>query len=187
MKQKFKRGNLVRIAKELGSTMKHFKNDKDAIIVGSYSDLWGGSGNNKYAIMFEDGNTSSWYEESQLTLLGKGGEHLLEEAQNRGNKISKNNTDFNFIVNEIDEGNVSSETILFLFEKFGFNTSFNRNGEFYVLFRDWNYLQPIFKYIKNAESLEDAKSCLTEEGSNKFNVELIYNEFKNALAKNNTN
>lgn len=184
MKQKFKRGNLVHIAKELGSMMSHFENDKDVIIVGSYADQYGGNNTKSYTVMFEDGNTSSWYEESQLTLINEGGEHLFEEAKKRREKISKQNTDFDFIVTKIDEGNVSSETILFLFEKFGFKTSFHRNGEFYVLFSDWNDLQPVFKHIKNAKSLEDAKICLTDKGNEIYNVELLYNEFKKALGKN---
>ena len=183
MKQKFKRGNLVHIAKNLGSMMSHFENDKDVIVVGSYADQYGGSNTKSYTVMFEDGNTSSWYEESQLTLISEGGEHLFEEAKKRKEKISKQNTDFDFIVTEIDKGSVSSETILFLFGKFGFETSFHRNGEFYVLYSDWSELQPIFKYIKNAENLEDAKSCLTKEGNEKYNVELIYDEFKKALEK----
>ena len=77
MKQKFKRGNLVHIAKNLGSMMSHFENDKDVIIVGSYADQYGGSNTESYTVMFEDGNTSSWYEESQLTLINEGGVNLL--------------------------------------------------------------------------------------------------------------
>ena len=66
-------------------------------------------------------------------------------------------------------------------EKFGFRSSFEVNGEFYILFRDWSKLQPLFKYIKNATSLEEAKECLNDEGNKEYNVELLYNEFKKAL------
>jgi hypothetical protein len=39
-KQKFNIGDLVRIKKDLGSTKANFKLDCDAIIIGSYKDLF---------------------------------------------------------------------------------------------------------------------------------------------------
>ncbi len=79
--QKFKRGNLVHIAKDLGSRMSHFYNDVDAIIVGSYADLYGGSNTESYMVMFvETGGRGCWYEEHQLTLINEGGKHLFQEA-----------------------------------------------------------------------------------------------------------
>ena len=196
MKQKFKRGNRVKIL--VGSIMWSSKNGKTttedmspedvgrtALIDYSYSERYGGNDVDSYSIIWEDnGSSFAWKHTNEMELIDEGGEHLFEEAKAKRDKISKQNTEFDYIVTKIDEGNVSSETILFLFNIFGFKTSFYNNGEFYVLFSDWNNLQPFFKYIKNAKSLEDAKSCLTEEGNEKFNVELIYNEFKKALEKN---
>ena len=58
-KQKYKRGNLVHIAKDLGDHMSHFTSDKDVIIVGSYADQYGGSDTDSYTVMFvDDGNTT---------------------------------------------------------------------------------------------------------------------------------
>jgi hypothetical protein len=42
MTQKFKRGDKVHIAKDLWPSMPHFDNDRDAIIIGSYRDQYGG-------------------------------------------------------------------------------------------------------------------------------------------------
>ena len=64
----------------------------------------------------------------------------------------------------------------------GHNTSFHRNGEFFVLFSDWEQLQPVFVHIKNSETLEDAKSIFTEKGQNKYNIEKVYDAFKGAVA-----
>jgi hypothetical protein len=196
MEQKFKRGNRVKIL--VGSIMWSSKNGKTttvdmspedvgrtALIDYSYAEKYGGNNTDSYSIILEDnGSSLAWKRTNEMELIDEGGEHLFEQAKQKRDKISKQNTDFDYIVTKIDEGNVSSETILFLFNKFGFKTSFYRNGEFYVLFDDWSNLQPIFKYIKNAKSLEDAKSCLTDKGNEIYNVELLYNEFKKALAKN---
>lgn len=177
--QKFKRGNLVHIAKDLGSMMNHFENDKDAIIVGSYADQFGGDETTKYTVMFLDtGDRCSWYQEWQLTLIDEGGEHLFEEAIKNRERISKQNTDINYIAKHLEEGNLSGESILLLFEMLDYNTSFYDNGEFFILFSEWEQLHPIFVHIKNAESLEDAQSIFTKEERNRYNVQKVYSAFK---------
>jgi ribosomal protein S24E len=181
--QKFKRGNLVHIAKDLGSMMSHFENDKDVIIVGSYAEQYGGNNTKSYTVMFPDtGEECSWYEEHQLTLIDEGGEHLFEEAKKNRERISEQNTDINYIVSKLDEGSLSSESILLLFDMLGHNTSFHRNGEFFVLFLDWQQLHPIFVHIKNAETLEEAQSVFTEKGQSKYNIKKVYEAFKGAVA-----
>ena len=181
--QKFKRGNLVHIAKDLGSMMSHFENDKDVIIVGSYADQYGGSNTKSYTVMFPDtGGESSWYEEHQLTLIDEGGEHLFEEAKKNRKRISEQNTDINYIVSNLDKGDLSSESILLLFDMLGHNSSFHRNGEFFVLFFDWVQLHPVFVHIKNANTLEDAQSIFTEEGLKKYNIKKVYDAFRGATA-----
>ena len=87
-KQKFSRGHRVRIADDLGTAMRHFPAGRDAIIVGSYSDLYVGSTlqhDHEYSLMLQedDGtiNTNSWYHEAQLTLIDgdrEKGEKLLQ-------------------------------------------------------------------------------------------------------------
>lgn len=80
--QKFKRGDVVHIAKDLGPCMTHFENDKDAIVLGSYRDQYGGDNTQDYTLMFcEDGNEVSWYEEHQLTFLRHGGEPEIEKVK----------------------------------------------------------------------------------------------------------
>ena len=71
MKQKFVRGDMVHVAKEMPPSMAHFENDFDAIIIGSYSDLYGGSIQSpSYSVLVcKDGNEIAWYDEHQLTFI----------------------------------------------------------------------------------------------------------------------
>lgn len=81
---KFKRGNLVRIADDLGLSMAHFEKGCDAIINKvnrTHSDYIDENNNRSteyrydYEVMFPDtGNTSAWYDENQLTLIDESGE-----------------------------------------------------------------------------------------------------------------
>ena len=86
MEQKFKRGNKVMDGK------------KEAIIVGSYADKYGGSNRKDYTIMFcETGSTMSWMHESQLQFVEDGGEFLFEQAKVNHDRILKQNLDIDFI------------------------------------------------------------------------------------------
>ena len=147
--QKFKRGNLVHIAKNLGSMMDHFTNDVDAIIIGSYKDQYGGSNTESYTVMFaDDGSTCSWYEEDQLTLLDEGGEYLIEEAEKIAKAWLVQATDLKWIVENWSTSDAfSAATILFLFEKIGYQSSFLRNGEYIALYSDWWGVLPFFDFL----------------------------------------
>ena len=181
--QKFKRGNLVHIAKDLGQFMSHFENDFDAIILGSYSDLYGGSNTNSYSIMVkETGNSISWYYESQMTLIDEGGEHLIVEAKKKRDEVSTKNKDLKYILSILDTGSLSSESILILFDLLGFKSSFLRNGEFFCLQSDWLNLYPVFCHIKKSDSLEQAKSIFKPESVDEWNVEATYNAFKSSVS-----
>lgn len=178
--QKFKRGNLVHIAKDLGPAMSHFENDKNAIILYSYADKYQGDNTKSYAVMCpERGNTTAWYHEHQLTLIDEGGEHLIKEANKNRERISKQNTDINYIVQRLGNYELSSESILFLFKMIGHDTSFHKNGEFYTLYSDWSQFQPIFIHIKNSKTLEEAESIFTEEGKNQYNIKKVFESFNN--------
>jgi len=183
-KQKFKRGNLVHIAKDLGEFMSHFTNDVDAIIVGSYTDQFGGGDVDSYSVMFsETGGECSWYYEWQLTLINEGGEHLFVKARKNREQISKQNTDIDYIISKLDEGPWNTESILVLFDLIGVDTSFKTNGEFYVLYEDWSYLHPVFVHIKNSKTLEEAESIVNPEVSDKLelDIENVFNVFQKSL------
>ncbi len=72
-KQKYHNGDLVRVADDLGPTMKHFRSGCDAIVVGSYKDeygraSWDDSREPIYTLWMQGRGTSAWYYEHQLTL-----------------------------------------------------------------------------------------------------------------------
>lgn len=185
--QKFKRGNLVEVlvghqiwgSKEGVQDISPVDVGRKAIIEYSYAEKYGGSDVDSYSIIWQDtGSSLAWKRTNELKLIDEGGEYLFDEAKKNRERISEQNTDINYIVSKLDEGSLSSESILLLFDMLGHNTSFHRNGEFFVLFSDWQQLHPVFVHIKNAETLDDAKSIFTEEGQNKYNIEKVYDAFK---------
>ena len=189
-KQKFKRGNLVEVL--VGHQIWSNKTGvvdlspddvgRKAIINYSYHEKYGCGNVDSYSIIWLDtGNSLAWKSTNELRLIDEGGEHLFEEARLKKEIISKRDADINYIASNIDEGNLSSESILLLFDMIGHNTSFHRNGEFMVLCSDWQELHPIFLHIKNAESLEEAKSVFTEKGLRDWDVEKVYNAFNSAV------
>ena len=65
----------VRVADDLGDTMSHFESGVDAIILGSYQDLYFGSmehHHKEYSIYIRGKGSVSWYKEDQLELVRKG-------------------------------------------------------------------------------------------------------------------
>lgn len=89
MKQKFRRFTKVHVCKKMPSYMSHFESDFDAIVEGTYSQLYGGTDIKSYSLyqLSNDGkkivNNISWYEENQLTELPdqnrKPAEELIEK------------------------------------------------------------------------------------------------------------
>ena len=68
--QKFKIGDRVRIAKNLGKSMAHFRGRGcNATVVGSYAQQFGGNDVKAYTLKIDDAGESSWYYEHQLTLI----------------------------------------------------------------------------------------------------------------------
>lgn len=83
-KQKFFRGHRVKVAKDLGPHMTHFDNDCEAIVIGSYSDQFGGNNTDSFSLLLltERPYTCSWYEKNQLTLINSDrdeGEEILQK------------------------------------------------------------------------------------------------------------
>jgi hypothetical protein len=174
MEQKFKRGNLVKVL--LGQKIwtntegfKYISSDyvgKTALIEYSYSDKYGGGNTNSYSIMFTDtGSTLAWKNYNELEFIDEGGEHLFTECLAKREAISKANTDLKQIVEnwDVEKETLSAETILFLFEKIGFKSSFLTNGEFYVLTLDWLKAYPLFNLIMTTKNKQDVIDILNEE------------------------
>jgi hypothetical protein len=79
--QKFKKGDLVHVSKNLGPMMSHFENDVDAIVMYSYCEKYGGGeeGEHEYCIYIKGHGETSWYYEKQLKLIEHNRIDLLKE------------------------------------------------------------------------------------------------------------
>lgn len=173
MEQKFKRGNLVRVlvGHQIFSTTEGVVDilpnevGRTAIIEHSYNDKFGGGNVDDYSIVFTDtGNTLAWKSTNELELIDEGGEHLFALAEANRERNSKVNADLKQIKETWVEkqGILSSETILFLFDKIGHKSAFLRNGEFYALYADWSQLYVLFDVIMTAKNEQDVTGLLAE-------------------------
>lgn len=103
MKQKFRKLTFVHICKEMPSHMSCFESDFDAIVNGTYSQLYGGKDIDSYSLFVLRGDGKkiidkiSWYKECQLTALEKQdsklAEELIEKYHMRRIKRKKKSTD----------------------------------------------------------------------------------------------
>lgn len=98
--QKFERGDKVRVAKDLGSMMRHFPNDFEALIEYSSDDMYADERgiyvhdfDIQYSLMYEQDNyngkgdsrltTTAWYHQNQLTLIERGSEQTIKDFQEK--------------------------------------------------------------------------------------------------------
>lgn len=70
MKQKFGKLKFVHVTKDMPPYMAHFDSDFDAIVEGTYSQIYGGKDTQSYCLHKINNNkvvkTISWYKEDQL-------------------------------------------------------------------------------------------------------------------------
>lgn len=157
--QKFHRGNVVKIIIDNPlSSENDFKGDPDgknvgrlAVIKGSYADQFGGDSRDNYTIIFkDDGNMMSWWYDWQLELVSEGGEHEIEECEKIRDEYVSRCSDVNYI-KEVFLNNgplaVNTTSILTLFREVKVPSSFNRTGEFFMLFHEWLRIYPMFEAI----------------------------------------
>jgi hypothetical protein len=161
MKQKFKRGDLVMIAKDLGSSMQHFTADRRAIVIASYKEQFGGGPDRAhiYTIFIEGGGETSWYYEHQLTLI----EHnpaLLQTWQEHAEARQRDHTSLKWIIEHWDQALKISNAniILTVMEAMEFDSAFKRNGEYYALWIDWENMLPIANTLVVAKTIDELRA-----------------------------
>ncbi len=101
--QEFHKGDLVHIAKNLGSSMSHFTSDCDAIVIGSYADQFGGNDTDSYTLHLEGHEVASWYDGNQLTLIEHNRLDLLEQWEVEKKAECKLKSDLDWIFTHSDE------------------------------------------------------------------------------------
>lgn len=139
--QKFKKGDLVRVAKNLGPFMSHFTSDCDAIVLGSYKDQYGGSDLEDtidYTIYTKKDGESSWYEENQLTLIEHNRIDLLKLWKEEKKKENKLHSDLDWIFanGESVLNHPTNATIEALGSCAGLNNLWGSHGEGYVYYQN---------------------------------------------------
>lgn len=129
--QKFNKGDHVMVAKDLGQSMSHFTNDCEAIVIGSYSDQYGGSDSESYTIHIKGKGRTSWYYGSQLTMIKRGAYELLDQWETEEQAFVAQNSDVDWIfengpsVAEKPSGATISKLFSFLRD----GSMWGRNGE----------------------------------------------------------
>lgn len=174
----FKRGNIVRQIDTYWHG--HFNEPKDDIgklyvIEYSFGEKYGdGSCYGGYSIIdIEDGYSSSWWDESCLEFVEEGNINLIKQLKEKNDKIREKHKDINWIKENFDE-NLSLDSILSLFHKVKYESSFERNGEYCILIRDWDNLYPIFNAIFN-ENKKQMMKLIDETFKEKFKEKYIKN------------
>ena len=77
--QKYKKGDLVMIAKDLGDGMSHFTSDCEAIVMYTYASEYGGDDVESYGLYIKGKGQTAWYKEHQLTLIKSSQHELLNQ------------------------------------------------------------------------------------------------------------
>jgi hypothetical protein len=134
MMQKFNKGDLVHIAKDLGTSMRHFTADVDAIVIGSYFDQFRCGNKETYTLFLKGRGEVSWYLGSQMTLLETGRYDLLEEWEAERNERIKRHSDLDWIFAngaEVYE-NATGTTAQALASCFGLHNLWGPSGEGFV-------------------------------------------------------
>lgn len=134
--QKYKNGDLVRVAKDLGPLMSHFTSDCDAIVIHSYADKYGGDNINSYCIHIKGEGQCAWYEEDQLTLIESDRLDILckWEQESEEESILKSNINWIFANGEEVLKGAHGSTISELGKYLGIKDLWGSSGEGFVYY-----------------------------------------------------
>jgi len=130
--QKFKHGDKVKVAKNLGSTMAHFRNDFEAIVMYSYASKYGVDHDGNYGIMACDtGNECAWYNENQLTLIEHVGQKGIDIIKERKEEKEKQESNMDWIWDNWKEIRtaVPGATMCELMKRIGITEPWGSRGE----------------------------------------------------------
>ena len=103
---------------------------------------------------------------------------IFEKLDKIADEICMRNNDLTYIKSIYP--NIAAVSWLKLFNEIGYNSSFNRNGEYYVLFNDIMVLKPIFDYVFDGDldkAIECVPLCFKPECVKKYQdgVKNLYN------------
>lgn len=127
----------------------------------------------EWSVLFlDDGNSLAWVSESEMEFVSEGSIEEIEKAKQTRLIWETRNRDLQCISEKmLSSEDLYSDSILTLFEKIGFDTSFNYNGEFFILFEEWDILRPIFDKMfegNRDEMIKLVNDIFTPKFRNKF-------------------
>lgn len=131
MTRRFIKGDWVRVAKDLGQSMRHFTADCEAIVIGSYGDEYGGNNHRELTIHIRGKGKTSWYYDHQLTLIEPNRMDRLRtwEAEKAAFDREKSDLDWIFSNGEEVEKNGYGASIAALAVCFGLDNLWGARGE----------------------------------------------------------
>jgi hypothetical protein len=154
--QKFKKGDLVRVAKSLGECMSHFTADCDAIVIGSYKDQYGGTNTKSYTIHIKGYGQTSWYYEHQLSLIEANRIDILEQWEKEETEIAKQKSDLDWVFKNGPEvlENTSGSSISALAECIGLTNLWGSHGEGFVYYQNAFFVLSLAsKFLETSDKL----------------------------------
>ena len=128
----FYRGDLVRIANDLGPMMEHFPGKgKRAIVLYSYADAYGSGKHSSLALYVEGTGEVAWYYDSQLTLIKEGQFELLAEWESTQRREIVQKSDLDWVFSNATEvlNHPHRASIQALARCFGLSDMWGPNGE----------------------------------------------------------
>ena len=137
-KQKFHKGDWVKVAKDLGRLMSHFTGDCEAIVLYSYADRFGSNDTKNYALHLKGRGFCAWYEEHQLEMIESGRLDKLEQWENEAELERKQKSDIDWIFSHGQEVLESAygASIKSLAACFGLTNLWGNRGEGIVYYQN---------------------------------------------------
>lgn len=151
----FKPGNIVKMIDTYWhGSLNESREDigKLFVIEYSYGERFGnGKCYGGYSILsMEEGYSSSWWDDSQLEFVEDGSVDLIYELKRKYKEITNQQKDLKWIKEHFSES-LPTDSILTLFHKIGYESAFERNGEFYCLTMDWLSFYAAFLFLFDKE------------------------------------
>lgn len=174
----FKPGNIVKKIDTYWCDPNDPRDDigKLYVIEYSYGEKYGnGTCYGGYSIIdIETGASSAWWKDSCLEFVEKGNVNLITQLKEKRKQLAESQQNINWIKDNF-KYSLSANSILALFHKVEYNSTFEKNGEYYTLMVDWMALYPIFKALFEKNKLQMIK--LIEETFVKKYKETYINNF----------
>lgn len=112
------------------------------------------SGMAAYSVIGMDGTGGgAWFHDSDLEFVRHGSRTDLDEANQKKDEIGTLQANLSWIRENWEslKSGISANSILALFHEVGYSSSFEKNGEYFVLQDDWVGLFPIFDAVMRGD------------------------------------